>query len=360
MPRPSTLQPKYRHYKPKDPAVVRLDGRDVYLGKYGSPESPTLSHRPVARWLAREAAEPDEDQQGTPKIAREEPVSPTVGELIAAFWTQHADGHYRHADGTPTGELDNFRDSLWPLRRLYGAPAAAAFGPKCLKLVRQAVIDAGLARTTINQRVGRIVHLFKWGVEQELIPPAVHQALKAVAGLERGRTAARESSPVRPVPEADVEAIRPHVSRQVWAMIELQRLTGMRSVEVTIMRTADLDTSGAVWAYVPRRHKTGHRGHDRTIYLGPRAQAALEPWLRADPSEFLFSPREAMAEFRAAQRRDRTTPLYPSQRTRQLFHRRRRVPGQRAAGDPLRRAGERLKPPTDPHSSRARPGATAS
>ena len=38
---------------------------------------------------------------------------------------------------------------------------------------------------------------------------------------------------IRPVVDADVEAVRPFVSRQVWAMIELQRLTGMRSGEVT-------------------------------------------------------------------------------------------------------------------------------
>jgi integrase len=121
---------------------------------------------------------------------------------------------------------------------------------------------------------------------------------------------------VQPVPEAHVEAIRPHVARQVWAMIDLQRLSAMRPGEVTAMRTADLEMSGPVWTYVPRRHKTAHRGRDRTIFLGPRAQAVLRPWLRAEPSEFLFSPKEAMAEFRAAQRRNRTTPLYPSQRDR--------------------------------------------
>jgi uncharacterized OB-fold protein len=30
--------PKYRHYKPKTLAVVRIDGRDAYLGQYDSPE----------------------------------------------------------------------------------------------------------------------------------------------------------------------------------------------------------------------------------------------------------------------------------------------------------------------------------
>lgn len=31
--------PNYRHHKPKNLAVVRIDGKDHYLGSYGSPES---------------------------------------------------------------------------------------------------------------------------------------------------------------------------------------------------------------------------------------------------------------------------------------------------------------------------------
>ena len=40
--------PKYRHYKPKNLAVVRIDGRDLYLGKYGSPTSWERYHRLLA------------------------------------------------------------------------------------------------------------------------------------------------------------------------------------------------------------------------------------------------------------------------------------------------------------------------
>jgi hypothetical protein len=47
---PSRL-PKYRHYKPKDLAVVRLDGEDHYLGRYGSEESRETYRRLIAeRW----------------------------------------------------------------------------------------------------------------------------------------------------------------------------------------------------------------------------------------------------------------------------------------------------------------------
>jgi integrase len=95
-------------------------------------------------------------------------------------------------------------------------------------------------------------------------------------------------------------------------MVELQRLTGMRPGEVVSMRTGDLDTAGGVWVYTPARHKTEHRGRERTVFLGPRARTGLTPWLRPDPLEYLFQPKEAMAEFRSEQRRNRTTPLYPS------------------------------------------------
>ena len=33
MPASTPHLPKYRHYKPKDLAVVRIDGKDHYLGK---------------------------------------------------------------------------------------------------------------------------------------------------------------------------------------------------------------------------------------------------------------------------------------------------------------------------------------
>ena len=79
-----------------------------------------------------------------------------------------------------------------------------------------------------------------------MIAPDVHHGLKAVQGLMYGRTKAREAPPVRPVPDALVDATRAHVSRQVWAMIELRRLTGARPGEGVIMRTCDVDTSGEV------------------------------------------------------------------------------------------------------------------
>ena len=56
MPSRSPHIPKYRHHKARDLAAVRINGHDVYLGKYGSPESRELYDRVVAEWLARSRA----------------------------------------------------------------------------------------------------------------------------------------------------------------------------------------------------------------------------------------------------------------------------------------------------------------
>jgi hypothetical protein len=56
---------------------------------------------------------------------------------------------------------------------------------------------------------------------------------------------------VTPVPDENVDAVRPFVGRQVGAMIEHQRLTGMRPGEVAVMRTIDVTMVGDMWKYAP-------------------------------------------------------------------------------------------------------------
>src|SRR5205814_1856338 len=131
------------------------------------------------------------------------------------------------------------------------------------KAVRQTMIVAGLCRGLINQRVGKLRRVFKWAAGEELVPFAVYQALTAVAGLQKGRTDAREAEPVGPVAEEHVRAVLPFLRPQVRGMIELQLLTGMRPGEVVRLRPCDLDTSGDVWFYRPPQHKTAHRGKAR-------------------------------------------------------------------------------------------------
>lgn len=243
--------PTYRLHKPTNLAVVRLHGRDIYLGRYGSAESRQAYERAIAEWLANGRQLPPatavRDREPAPTVL-------TVNELLVAYW-EHAQRYYVK-NGKPTGELPNMRDAMKPLARLYGTIQAADFGPRALKAVRQAMADADLCRSVINARINRVRRIFKWGVENQLVEASILHALQAMVPLKRGRCQVRESDPVKPVPQAHVDQVMPLVPRQVQAMIQLQLLTGMRPGEVTIMRGCDLDMTGRIWVYTPVSHKT--------------------------------------------------------------------------------------------------------
>ncbi len=304
--------PSLRRHKPSGLAVVTLDGKDHYLGPWPAelrkapPSAREAYDRLIAEWLAngRRLAGAAED---APRL--------TVNELILSFW-RFAEQHYRHEDGTPTNELTDYRYSLRPLRELYGPTPAADFSPLKLKAVRQRMVCADLCRGVINQRVGRIVRMFKWAVSEEIVPETTHRALMSVRGLEKGRTEARETEPVRPIADAVVDATLPYVLPPVRAMIRLQRLTGMRPGEVCLMRACDIDMSGAVWLFRPHAHKTKHKGKARVVALGPQAQAVVKASLKLDTQAYLFSPREAMEAKRAEMRGRRKTKVQPSQQDR--------------------------------------------
>lgn len=309
--------PQYRPHAGSGQAVVTLSGETHYLGPFGSAESKAEYDRLLAEWIANNRQPLRADD-------------PTVTEVIAAFWA-HAKNYYVNADGSPAGELENYRLALKPLKTLYGEKPATEFGPLALKALMGEMVKFDWSRKYINRQAARVKGVFKWAVGNELIPPAVHQALAAVPGLRKGKSGARETPPVKPVPEDRIAAVRPLVSRQIRAMIDLQLVTGMRPGETVIMRAGDIDRGGTVWTYRPIRHKKQHLDEERIIDLGPRAQKIVGPFLKEDPAAFLFSPAEAEAERMESRRAARRTPMTPS-------HQRR---AERAADRPRSRAKAR-------------------
>lgn len=297
--------PKYRLHKSRGLAKVRINGRDIYLGPYGSPESHALYKRVVAEWLASNASPVTQPRTDAERSEL------TVNELVFAF-LEHAKTYYVR-DGEETGEVQNLRYAVKPMVELYGGLPVVEFGPVALKAVRQVMIDLNWCRSLVNGRVNCIRRVFKWGVENEMIPPSSLHALQAVAGLKRGRCSVRESDPVKPVPDAVVEATCAAAPPTLAAMIRVQRLTGMRPGELVVMRTCDIDTSGKIWRFTPMRHKTEHHGRSRVVYLGPQAQRGLKPFLRTDVRSFIFSPSDALGQIAEIKRSRRKTRVQPSQ-----------------------------------------------
>lgn len=301
MPKLKGRVPQYRKHKHSGQAVVTLCGQDHYLGPHGSEQSVREYDRLIAEWLAHERQ---------PLISRRPAAErPTVNHVILAFWN-HAKVHYRKTDGSATSELNCYQLALRPLRRLYGKVAAEEFGPAALKAVREHMISLGWTRRSINNQVRRIRHVFKWAAGEEMIDASIHAALTTVPPLQRGRCQARETSRIRPVPEALIEGVEPFVSPQVWALIQLQLHTGARPGELVQLRKRDINTALDIWQYRPTHHKTAHHDHERCIHFGPRAQTILQPFLAdRDDDAYLFSPGEAEAHRRAVQHAGRRTPL---------------------------------------------------
>lgn len=274
MPRPRNPFPTPRCHKGR--AVIDVyDGparRTVTLGAWGSPEA----EQEFARLMAERRVSA---QLPVPSGA---PASnATINEVLLGFM-RWAATHYRTPDGQPTTEIKELKSSLRPVRELYGATPAAEFGPKSLAAVRQHMVGLGWCRSLINRRVDRVKRVFKWAASEELVPVSVHQALRTLAGLRKGRSEARESEPVKPVDPAHVTATLPFLTPHLQCMVELQRLTGMRPGEVCQLRLREVERTGAVWVYRPAQHKTAHHGKTRAVHLGPRAQAALTAFLRRD------------------------------------------------------------------------------
>jgi integrase len=233
----------------------------------------------------------------------------TISKLCAKY-LDFADDYYFLTDSDSARESERIENGLRPLLRLFGRTRAVDFGPLKLKQVRDEMISLGWCRRGINQQIGRIKRMFKWATENEIIPPTVFHSVQPVAGLRFGRSKAHESLPVKPVPQELIDEVLKRVTTPIRTMINLQLLTGMRPGEVVIMRTSDIDRSGALWTYQPSRHKTAHHGHERLVFLGPKAQEILKPFLKPElPDQFLFSPVDADRERRETLRAKRGTPL---------------------------------------------------
>jgi integrase len=299
------LPPYARHASGQ--AKVRIAGKDFYLGPHGTPESRERYERVVAEWVAQGTPRP---WSGPCRAAPSAGGGSSIAELMLRYLRFVPEQYQK--DGHPTSEVVAVNRALTYVHRLYSRVPVGEFGPLALKACREAMVSDKLARTTVNGYVGRIRRMIRWGTENELVPAGIYQALMAVAGLRRGRTEAREPTPIRPVEAWCVEMVLPNVSRQVAAMIELQLLTGMRPGEVIQMRTCDLSVSEDVWRYRPASHKTEHHGKGRVVLIGPRAQEVVRPFLRRELQRPLFSPRDAEEERVGALREAASHPRQPS------------------------------------------------
>lgn len=300
--------PAYRRHKGKGRGYVCVGGKQRILpGEFNSTESRRAYRELIARWAASGGELPEDTAKDSPPL--------TVADLCADY-LEHAESYYRRPDGTPTREPQNMANALTELLELWGSIPATEFDIGKLKLVRQRMIDRGLARKTIAAKVHRIRRVYRWAVTEGKVPASLWHELQALQGLRPGRAGVKETKPVRPVSKRDIVATMRALPPSIAAMVRFQFWTGARPGEVCELRPADIDRSGAVWVFRPQRHKTELHGKERVIPIGPSAQKALRPVLDRiplpDPNKPVFSPTLSQAERSLQRRQDRRTPPWPS------------------------------------------------
>jgi integrase len=278
MPRLTNRPPKLCHHKALDLAMVYVNGKAKYLGKFNSPEAKAAYKAFVAEWATGSAPVAPVDL--VPITA---PHVLTIAEALIQY-KGHAERYYQ------SREVDNLKEALRPVREKFGYLPMYDFGPIQLRSLRNHWIEQGLARNTINARVIRLNRFFRWACSYEMIPTSVLDRLNTVESLMPGR-GGKETRPKMPVTWELVEATLPHLPEMVQAMVLFEWHTGARPAEVTTITTGEIRRTGEVWLATMAKHKTAGYGHVREIAIGRTAQAIITPWLLPEqPDEPIFSP----------------------------------------------------------------------
>lgn len=290
--------PSYRRHS-SGQARVTISGRDYLLGPHGTAESKRQYNKLIAEYIAG-------GQSATFGVSEAEL---TVMELLASY-TKHLKTY--HCLG-PESEFHRFKPVCKAFKSLYGPEPAIKFGPLQYKALRSHMmlpITVKLkdgrkmvrtrSRTYINMLMKHVRRLYRWASAEGMLPASVHEALETVDPLKMGRTTARETEPVRPISPEAVEATLKHLPPVVADMVRLQSLLGCRPGEICKITPAMVDRSNDVWEINLDKHKTAWRGKKRTIYVGPKAQEILTPYLLRGENDYCFSPKEASKQRRDA------------------------------------------------------------
>jgi len=332
--------PQVRLHKPSGNGRVHVGGRDVYVGRYGSPEANAryLELMVEHGYLPAPAAAGTEAPVAVPEPASVPvdlpggheaiPAGLTLGELCRMYLVHLEE---RRLPGKQCSRWNRGLAAIRAMRPLATMPAAK-FGTRAFLDVRQRLIEtprklqprkpdelpapaAGkrsrrrkpakprppqavvrLSRRWINDVMQAVRLMFDWAVLHELVPDDRAGALRVVKPLKLGESKARETPRRKPVKKSVLRATLPYLTPEVADLVLFIRWTGCRPSEAVGMRLVRIrDRDKPVWRYVPKRHKTSHRGKQRHIAIGPRARAIVEAHTAGrDPREYVFTPRRSL------------------------------------------------------------------
>jgi integrase len=296
MARPKNHTPPLRwHHKQTKQFCIYLNRDRVLLGTERD-----AAERKRLRLIAAHLNQP---------VTPRKPTCPddlTVAEALERY-TAFAEKHYKDDRAHI-----RIKRAVGAATSVHGDTLIARFDGAALREVRDSLLDSDppLSRRYINHLITALKTAVAWMVERKICSAMVLAEIRTVKRLEFGRGGV-ELPEIPPVDPDVVNRTLPFCPPPVRAMIEIQRLTGMRPGELVIMRRRDVSTSPShhlqvpnwsrtvhaievsgetIWMYVPIAHKNLWRGKTRIIAIPPAAREILAPILLArEPDEFPFA-----------------------------------------------------------------------
>ncbi|MFC1634035.1 tyrosine-type recombinase/integrase [Planctomycetota bacterium] len=313
---------------------------DVYLPNgnrttigFGTTESRTKGEIMVAfeKWLDLFGQQPHKVLSfKNPYVAIQEIVNPnkqiTVKELLQKY-RNHAsktiakvDSNKKHPDYTFIDRVDKFLKPYmdWP---------AKDFGPDELLAVQKAMIqhryciggkEKRYTRRGINDNINWIRKIWKWGMGRCIVTAEQVQGFEEVKPLRIGTSLAPDNVKRKRVTEEELENVINCLGSVVGDMLSIISYTGMRPSEVCKIRPYDIIRDDKdCWLYIPGRdhspvgkHKTMRFERTKVIPLAGESQDVLKKRIKDfNSKDFIFSPKETVAELIAKKARERKTPL---------------------------------------------------
>jgi integrase len=295
--------PRPRFHKRTGQARVRVNGREIWLGRWGSPEADAKYRELLQAWAASGgatvqpiAAQPD--RRPAPTFAMEPPPQLTVGDLLVQYLLV-----------VKAERPVDRRHSKWWLARSVALALESRksvgldqFGPRMLAQVQLELAEGDMpkkraghtkrSRAQVAKTVNAIRAMFSWAVSQEMIGPDRLLALKTVPPLKPGL--AREGEGREPVDDKLVTATKKKLPAVVADMVEFMLRTGCRPSEAMRLRMADVEQLPRAWKWTLAKHKNTHRGKRRVIAIGPRAAVIAKRWAAGKPADALVFDRSDM------------------------------------------------------------------
>jgi integrase len=304
---------------------VRVLGREIWLGKWGSPEADRKYRELLTAWASSggTTCEPPQPVAAAPERKRASPSAPppvvgvplSVGSLLVQYM----------AVVKAEKPVDRKHAKWWLVRSVAIALdsrkhlAVSQFGPKMLAEVQRELATEPMPKTRSGhthrsrEQVIKIINairgMFAWGVSEEIVGPERLHALKTVKPLRHGEV--REGDKRNPIPEQHLRTSSKKMPPVIADIVQFILLTGCRPDEALSLRMANVEQRQDAWRYVPPKHKNTHRGLNREVAIGPRAAAVVKRWATGKaPDELVWSAADLVPPKRS--RRKRTTiPLRP-------------------------------------------------